>query len=385
MTRHTTELLSDLRHPDADHVEASFPESFKAALLDAILDAADDDDVPVRVSVSHRGRPFKKWILVGAAAAIALIAAQVVPGTLTGPPSAAAAVLTQAATTAGNQPPVVLGPGQYLYSETRTLQSTTWALGNNEPSWQFDTTQDETVQNWEAADGSGRELITYNGPVQFTTPASREGWVLSGKPSIASPTNTSSGQLDTPLIASSRVGVAVPTRDGTPGEQPAEDSSLPTDANALRRVIQAGGSGIPPSVAANISDPSTPAGTFGTAAEILETPATGISPALRSALFQVMANVPGVRLLGQATDRVGRSGTEIASPIDSFGFRFEIVIDRSTGQLLQTQDVLVAPSELSPLDQKYFGDRKGEAQGWTDYLSSGIVDSTGSVPGPQQS
>jgi hypothetical protein len=412
MNRHTIELLSDLRHPDANLVEAAFPTFFNATLLDAILASeplaraenaggeekvetsqwpafskgeAIDDHLPVGTSVPHRGRPFKNWIIVGAAAAaVAVIVAQVVPGTSTGPPSAAAAVLAQAATRAGHQHPVVLAPGQYLYSETRTIQSTTWALGNNEPSWQFDTTQEETLQTWQAANGSGRELITYNGPVQFTTSASREGWVLSGKPSIAPPTNTSTGQLNSTLIASRPVGVAVPTRDGIPGAQPPDDSTLPTDANALRRVIQSGGSDIPPSVTANIPDPSTPAGTFGTAAEILETPATGISPALRSALFQVMASVPGVQLLGQATDRAGRDGTEIASPINSEGFRFEIVIDRLTGQLLQTQDVLVDPSQLSQLDQKYFGDTKGEAQSWTDYLSSGIVDSTGSVPISQQ-
>jgi len=392
MNHHTTVLLRDLRHNDADLVGDALAASFKATLLDSILVSdpltpADKADSQVHVEKSKRiGRSFKISIILGAAAAlISVIVAQVVPGTSGGPSSAAAAVLTQAATAAGNQPPVVLGPGRYLYSEVRTLQSVTWALGNNKPSWQFDTTQDETLQTWEAADGSGRELVTYNGPPQFTTPASREGWVLSGEPSIASTTNTPTGQMDTPLIAAKPVGADVPMVEGTPGETPPDVSSLPTDPNALRQVIQTGGSGIPPSVAANIADPSTPAGTFGTAAEILETPATGISPALRSALFQVMASVSGVQLLGQATDRVGRSGTEIASPISGYGLRYEIIIDRSTGQVLQTQDVLVDPSLLSPLDQKYFGDTAGEAQEWTDYLGSGVVTSTTSVPSSSQS
>ena len=98
-----------------------------------------------------------------------------------------------------------------------------------------------------------------------------------------------------------------------------------------------------------------------------------------------MASVPGVELLGRATDRVGRSGTEIASPINSGGFRYEIIINRSTGQVLQTQYVLVDPSQLPPVDQKYFGDTAGEAQGWTVYLGSGIVTSTSSAPASLQS
>jgi hypothetical protein len=337
-------------------------------------------DIDARPSMKRsvvRHRPLHVAIIIGASAVLtAVIVFQVVPGSSShGPSSVAAAVLTQAAAAAGNQPPVVLESGQFLYTETRTLQSVTWALGNNEPSWQFDTTQDETIQTWQAENGSGRELDTYNSPPQFTTPASHQGWVLSGEPSIAPPTDTPSGQNDTTFIPSDASG-----GEGTPGESPPDDSSLPTDPDSLRQTIENGGPGIPPSVSTNVPGPSTPAGTFETAAEILETPATGISPALRSALFQVMASVQGVELLGQATDRAGRSGTEIASPMSPYGLRYEIIVDHSTGQILQTEDVLVDPSLSPPVDQKYFGDTPGEVQGWTDYIGSGIVTSTAATP-----
>jgi hypothetical protein len=399
MKHHSSDLLRELRHTDADHVEETFSSSFRAALLDSIL---ENDPIP-RVAKSHiQGladptqlidsfipegcdarplespsvrrdrRPLNVLIVFGASAVLtAVIVFQVVPGSSHGPSSAAAAVLTQAAAAAGNQPSVVLEPGQFLYTETRTLQSTTWALGNNEPSWQFDTTQDETIQMWQAENGSGRELVTYNGPAEFTTPASHQGWVLSGEPSIASPTDTPSGQNDTAFIPSDASG-----SEGMPGESPANDRSLPTDPDSLRQTIENGGPGIPRSVSTNVPDPSTPAGTFEAAAEILETPATGISPALRSALFQVMASVRGVELLGHATDQAGRSGTDIASPMSQYGLRYEIIVDHSTGQILQTEDVLVDPSLSPPVDQKYFGDTAGEVQGWTDYLGSGIVTST---------
>jgi hypothetical protein len=37
-------------------------------------------------------------------------------------------------------------------------------------------------------------------------------------------------------------------------------------------------------------------------------------PALRAALYAVIANVPGIQLLGSAIDHSGRRGTEIAGP-----------------------------------------------------------------------
>jgi hypothetical protein len=375
MKQHSAGLVRDLRHPDADQVDEIFSSSFQATLLEEIL--SDHGARPATKTAKRRHRrSFKTSIVVGAAAVlVTVIVFQVVPGSSGGPSSAAAAVLTQAATAAGNQPPVLLGPGQFLYTETRLLQSVTWALGDNEPSWQFDTTQDETIQTWQAADGSGRELVTYNSPPQFTTPASQHGWVLSGEPSIASVTNTPSGQEDYTFIPSD-----APSSEGTPGQAPADDAGLPTEPDSLRHVIEHGGPDIPPSVSANVTDPSTPAGTFGSAAEILETPATGVTPALRSALFQVMAGVQGVELLGQATDRAGRSGTEIASPMTPFGDRYEIIVDDATGQILQNEEVLVDPSLSTPLQQKYFGNTAGEVEGWTDYLSAGIVSSTSAEP-----
>jgi hypothetical protein len=160
-----------------------------------------------------------------------------------------------------------------------------------------------------------------------------------------------------------------------------DDSNLSTDPDALGRVIQKGGL-IGQNEQVNVQDPSTPAGTFESALGILETPAVGRSSALRSALFQVMANVPGVQLLGPAVDRMGRSGTEIASPINNnFGDRFEILIDPVTGAVLQSKDVLVDPSRVPADDVTYVGDEKGEVIGWTDYLQTGVVNTITAVVG----
>src|ERR1700686_216056 len=53
MSRHSTEVLRDLRHPDADHVEEVLPASFQQTLLESLLtgDARTSPSL-----VSHEGR-----------------------------------------------------------------------------------------------------------------------------------------------------------------------------------------------------------------------------------------------------------------------------------------------------------------------------------------
>jgi hypothetical protein len=322
--------------------------------------------------VKHVRRSVVASVLVGLAISI-VIATQTLPGTLSRPTSAAAAELQRLAGVAqsSDEAPIVLGPGQYLYSEVRTLQGAGFFVGNHPASDQFDVTYVKTVQEWQGADGSGRELVTYNSSPQFTTPASRAGWVASGKPSIAPPTNYPGGRAES-TWSSAESKFAIPLLD---------ESALPTNPVQLQHLIVNGGPSLPEALVANIDTTKTPAGVFGAAAEILSTPATGSSPALRSALFKVMANVPGVQLLGSATDRTGRTGVELAAPQKGDGGELtEIIIDPSTGEILQTETVLNDPSQWSSKVQKYFGDTKGEVIAWTDYLGLGVAHSTSAVP-----
>jgi hypothetical protein len=84
--------------------------------------------------------------------------------------------------------------------------------------------------------------------------------------------------------------------------------ALSVDGNAaLGQAIQQKKTGLP-SVNADIEDPSTPAGTFWAAMDILSDQSVGSTPALRSALFKVMAEQPGIANLGSARTRSGRAG-----------------------------------------------------------------------------
>jgi hypothetical protein len=285
---------------------------------------------------------------------------------------AAAAVLTRAGIAAQGNPSLTLGPGQYLYSEIRTLAASYWQWGNpNMGAW---TVQPETVQTWVAANGSDRRLTTYDGPEQFATSTSQANWIASGKPDISSLTNTPNGAYD--------------THDGPGGFAPPDDlSQLPTDPAALTQLIETGKTGLVEAEAPR-TVPQTSAYTFATAATILATPALNSSPALRSALYSVMADTPGIVLVGSATDHSGRTGTEIAGPLGggigtgvpygADGARVEVIIDPSTGEVLETSEVNVDPAlDNGQLKTDFTA---GQVLTWTDYLGSGVVGSTAAAP-----
>jgi len=107
-------------------------------------------------------------------------------------------------------------------------------------------------------------------------------------------------------------------------------SRLPTDASALERLIATGHTGTWVDFI-----PSDPGATFERAALLLSGPDIGLTPALASALFNVLAHQPGARRLGQARDHLGRTGTGITAPSSS-GFT-EVIVDARTGSLLETQ------------------------------------------------
>ena len=68
-----------------------------------------------------------------------------------------------------------------------------------------------------------------------------------------------------------------------------------------------------------------------------ETPA---SPELRRALWQVAAGVPGVELLGTATDSAGREGTAVErDQLEEGSFREIYILDPDDGTLLETQSM----------------------------------------------
>jgi hypothetical protein len=101
-----------------------------------------------------------------------------------------------------------------------------------------------------------------------------------------------------------------------------------------------------------------------------------VSDALRRALHQAAAQLPGAEVLTTATDELGRTGDGVARV--EHGTRVELIVDPDSGELLGDREVLVDPdADYAP---------PGALVGWTSYLSREIADAlpkgTPPVPGP---
>jgi hypothetical protein len=308
------------------------------------------EPVPPIGTVSLHARKRSRWArrLAVAAVAAALIGAGSVvlrPGSAGGPSTALAAEMSRLATVAANQPdPLVPGVGQYLYTDSQEAYTSTTVQPNG---GSYTALVPETRQIWIGPDGSGRLYETY-GTAVFLSPQDQANWVAAGSPSLSfSPTNQTFGP------------------DGL-SDGPTNLSSLPTNPAALAALINSrkveGG-------------PPGPAESFAQIGDLLRE--TDASPALRSALYEVAATLPGVQLLGSVTDHSGRAGVGIA--YTSAGGQHELIFDPSTSALLGETYTVVGPDSAvsgSPLLAPV-----GTVTGWAVYQPSSVVDSTGDGAG----
>ena len=175
----------------------------------------------------------------------------------------------------------------------------------------------------------------------FLSPQDRAAWVAAGSPNLAEPPSDSTfgpGQLS----------------DG-----PTDLSNLPTDPKVLAALISSrkieGG-------------PPGPAEDFTQVGDLLRE--TDAPPALRSALFEVAANIPGVEQLGSVADNSGRIGVGVAYV--SGGSRHELIFNPTDSSLMGEEDVVV------DADQAH--EPVGTVTDWAVYLSSKVVDSDGAAP-----
>jgi hypothetical protein len=157
---------------------------------------------------------------------------------------------------------------------------------------------------------------------------------------------------------------------GQLSDGPTDLSKLPTDPTALGALISSRHiEGGPPGSAED----------FTQIGDLLRE--TDASPALRAALFQVAAALPGIEELGTVTDHSGRTGLGVA--FVSGGVCHELIFNPSDSSLLGEQDVVVdATAQHEPA---------GTIADWVVYLQSRVVDSDGAtaastpVPPPDSS
>jgi hypothetical protein len=264
----------------------------------------------------------------------------ITPGVPVSP--AVAAVLNQAAAAAGRAKPLVLHAGQYLYTKTQSLSDGSWSTRGHifYPQYVY------TDQTWLTVRGAGKGIMTVNSPVSFAH-GSRAAWIAAGRPRLFS------HDPDKPFVST---GTGVPLDNL---------SLLPTDPAVLADAIQDGKTGLA-DVNADVEDPSTPGGTFYAAMLILSDQSVGGAPALRSALFKVMAEQPGIKLLGRTKTRSGRTGVALLTP--PLGHNgtdvFKVIIDPRNGQILEYDEYARAG---------------GADEQWTEFLSTAVVDKIGQL------
>jgi hypothetical protein len=98
-----------------------------------------------------------------------------------------------------------------------------------------------------------------------------------------------------------------------------------------------------------------------------------LSGAQTAAFYQVLANLPGIELVGPVEDALGRPGTAFAVERGD-ELRSELILDSSTGRMLGSRDTLVKPDPL------YAGAPVGTVIGYETIAATGVVDSPSARP-----
>lgn len=251
------------------------------------------------------------------------------------------AVLLRAARTAGTQPAVTPGPGQFVYTKSESVYEAVTATQQGFVPIAF---QPSTREIWISPDGSGR-ILDSSGHLFFARHADAVYYY-----------NAYRNQMD---LMNGHVS------DDHEGDLGYIDlSNVPTDPTQLKQLIDSrkleGG-------------PPGNAETFQIIGDLLRD--TSAPPAVRSALYTIVSQLPGVELIGPTHDQIGRPGTGVAYV--SRGLRNELIFDPQTAALLGEQQSIVETSRWNPFPP-------GSVIGWAAYLASGVVDSdtdtTSAVP-----
>jgi hypothetical protein len=314
------------------------------------------DDVLSGRVVPAPDPPHSRRMLVAMAGVAATILAvsvfAVVPDASPPPGMAAAATLLRLSRVAGAQPALLpTHPGEYYFTSFEYSQAVTvnggCALAHCLPAGgTFAVRYRYVEQFWVRPGGLVRIRVVRTSPSLVA--ATRSGWIASGRPAIQH------------LLPGTFSEIVRPTQHGvSPATSLLAVQRLPTSPSSLSAALDAGPLGGPSYDAQN---------KFNAVALILGT--GGASPALRAAVFRVLAGIPEVRNLGMVRDPLGRRGDafEVAS-----GQQY-----RCVAASCPTSELVIDPSSGTLLAEASRGPR-GRPM-WTTYLSIGIARSLASTP-----
>ncbi|HTJ37275.1 MAG TPA: CU044_5270 family protein [Dactylosporangium sp.] len=277
-----------------------------------------------------RRRRVPRLALAGGLAAVitaGVLAAQVVGigGHKPAASAAASEILHSAAEEARHQPAIAVRPDQFVYVESIATNASFGSPGSKP------THEKEHRTAWLSADGE------------------HDGLVRSNDHSLPLPGCINGKEVQT------KGGQSVST-DCTP--VPGYVANLPTDSKAMLDYLYDHRSG------GNPRDQQA----FTTAADLIRE--AYISPASLAAVFDAVARIPGVDVVGDVTDEAGRHGVAVAIT-EVQGMRTELIFDKASHAFLGTRAVMVRDQD---------GMHKGDIFESSAVLKVAIVDRAGQTP-----
>lgn len=287
-------------------------DSLLALIETELASSATDRRAPAGTVLRCRWRATVRMAAIAAVSGIVAVGTGVLPGST--PSAAAEVLLATAGRAAALDAPAPTGV-QYTRSENLMLQE-----GHGGTHGRYSVMVRSVRESWRAPDGSGRHRQERVGEVTFPSDADRQRWELAGRPQLNTSWNTD--------------------RSYGPGEMPDwKFYSLSTDLGALRKeLLRRFGDGTR----------SDRAALFVAIGDLLRE--TAASPALRSALYRLAADISGVELLGSTTDHRGRPGVAVALTSDNSGVRERntMIFDPDDGTLLEEQRLILERAPWTP-------------------------------------
>jgi hypothetical protein len=352
--------------------------------IDPAIDLSDDDllamfpeksphpraltalTLPPARGFSRRSAHRRRSIVAALAVVVAAVTVVSVAVGIGGSPSnaAAAMVLKKAARE------LILGPrlpslaaGQAYYELDTNFGACNWIVDapgtHNGIELLYQGTY--TTETWVAVDGSAEMRTTPLPGGHWATRYDETTWRSAGSP-------TPVGPCFAPAV--SRYRAFTPT-SSQPGM-----SDLPPDPQVLGALIAAGRVSIAGAIAPQ-GHPISVSAQFDVVNNLMGTASPGQRQELVAVLYDVMANLPGVQLLGHRVDDLGRQGIAIVTPAAG-NVETLYVIDPQSGQLLDVEYVLTSVSAaLAAMSGLSVGDMSGDVA----YGSVQVVNGIGHLPG----
>ena len=361
----------------------------RMALVDAVASGASSS----QPTPSWRRRGLRLSLAFAGAAALAGIVI-LSSGPTTQPAAAEILHRTAIVAAAAEAPSKIPGPGQFLYRKFHRVELKGWVPGG-EPggpssdsggmihqSDAFNGLESTTQEEWLAPDGAGRERKVAGTP-QFFTSEERSRWEAAGSP-LPTPFDSEYQQkykaafregnpeLKGFHLLELRKGVADTENPALAGFHFPDTSSLPTEPKALRHAVEDNTISVR---GFNLMYPSAKQlDAKQTSAELINILLEGepLRPQLRAAIFDALAELPGIEVNTHATDSLGRHGFAISSIDPKTGGGEEFIFDPDTSEILAKRSFTGDPAG----DPSLKGVPAGTTSYETAYLETGVVDST---------